>query len=76
LILLGIEPWGPYRDDCLSGLARHASLSPWSKEKIKLSDLIPAWGGPTDPKSRWEQKAARLREKAISALDATHTQKD
>jgi hypothetical protein len=69
LVLLGIEPWGPYRDDCLSALSRHATLSPWSKDTIKISELIPKWGVEYDPRARWQEKARRLGEKARAALD-------
>lgn len=70
LILLGIEPWGPYRGDCLVALQRHAALAPWSKEPIKMQDLVPHWGGAPSPKSRWEEKAAKLRDRAIAAVES------
>jgi hypothetical protein len=69
LVLLGVEPWGPYREDCLSALGRHAALTPWAKEPIKISDLIPKWGVDFDPKAEWEKKASKLAEKARAALD-------
>jgi len=54
LALLGVEPWGGYRDDCLSALEQSAMLAPWVRDRIKLADLLPKWGR-TEPKKTWKQ---------------------
>ena len=43
-MLLGIEPWGGARADCLNAMLQGAMLAPWTRTKIKVNDLIPRWG--------------------------------
>jgi len=43
-MLLGIEPWGGARMDCLNAMLQGAMLAPWTRTKIKVNDLIPRWG--------------------------------
>lgn len=43
-MLLGIEPWGGARQDCLNAMLQGAMLAPWTRTKIKVNDLIPRWG--------------------------------
>jgi hypothetical protein len=64
-ILQSIEPWGGGRLDVLSALQQHASLAPWTKGKINVTDLIPNWGKESKPvANNFAQAAMQLIERA------------
>ena len=63
-LLLGIEPWGGARLDCLAALMQHASLAPWVRGNMNVSDLIPKWGGRENTAGGFDAAAAAFLLKA------------
>ena len=63
-LLLGIEPWGGARLDCLAALMQHASLAPWVRGNMNVSDLIPKWGGRENTAGGFDAAAAAFLSKA------------
>lgn len=57
MALMGVEPWGDYRQDCLSALVQSATLAPWAGNRIKLADLMPKWGK-AEPKKNWKESVS------------------
>lgn len=69
-VLNGIQPWGDFRLDILTGLIRSSALAPYAKEPIPVSDLIPEWGQrPLTQKQQWAKSADAFRT-AMAAMKA------